>query len=53
MDLTGIERPLLVAHYDNTEIWINGDSNSGNLLTTLNAGEYLSIEGEITLVPNL
>ena len=41
----GIERPLLVAHYDNTEIWINGDSNSGNLLTTLNAGEYLSIDG--------
>ena len=40
-----IERPLIVAHYDNTEVWINGDSSSGNLLTNLNAGEYISIDG--------
>ena len=40
-----IERPLLVAHYDNTEIWINGDSSTGFLLATLNAGDYISIEG--------
>lgn len=40
-----IERPLIVAHYDNTEVWINGDSSSGSLLTTVNAGEYISIDG--------
>ena len=40
-----IERPLIVAHYDNTEVWIDGDSSSGSLLTTINAGEYISIDG--------
>ena len=40
-----IERPLIVAHYDNTEVWINGDSSTGSLLTNVNAGEYISIDG--------
>ena len=40
-----IERPLIVAHFDNTEVWINGDSNSGILLATLNSGDYISIQG--------
>lgn len=35
-----MERPMVVAHYDNTEIWINGA-----LVTTINAGDYY-------LVPN-
>ena len=33
-----VERPLIVAHEDNTEIYVNG-----NLQTTINAGEYYSI----------
>ena len=40
-----IERPLIVAHYDNTEVWVDGDNTSGSLLTTLNAGDYISIDG--------
>ena len=40
-----IERPLIVAHYDDTEVWIDGDSSSGNLIAVLNAGEYISIDG--------
>ena len=40
-----IERPLIVAHYDNTEVWLDGDNTSGSLLTTLNAGDYVSIDG--------
>ncbi len=33
-----VERPLIVAHEDNTEIFVNG-----NLQTVINAGEYYSI----------
>ncbi|NDB78876.1 gliding motility protein, partial [archaeon] len=33
-----VERPLIVAHEDNTQIFVNG-----NLQTTINAGEYYSI----------
>ncbi|MAU30342.1 MAG: hypothetical protein CMC36_00320, partial [Flavobacteriaceae bacterium] len=33
-----VERPLIVAHEDNTEVYVNGV-----LQTTLNAGEYYSI----------
>ena len=33
-----VERPLIVAHEDNTEIYVNG-----NLQSTINAGEYYSI----------
>mgnify|MGYP005722107601 FL=1 len=33
-----VERPLIVAHEDNTEIYVNG-----NLQTTINAGDYFSI----------
>ena len=33
-----VERPLIVAHEDNTEIYVNG-----NLQTTINAGDYYSI----------
>ena len=40
-----IERPLIIAHYDNTEVWINGDSTTGSLLAILNSGEYISIDG--------
>lgn len=35
------ENPLIVAHEDDTEVFING----GTLLATLNAGEYISIDG--------
>jgi hypothetical protein len=41
-----IERPLIIAHYDNTEVWINGDSTTGSLLAILNSGEYISIDGD-------
>lgn len=37
-----IERPLLVAHEDNTEIFINEVSTK-----TLNAGQYLAIDGSL------
>lgn len=42
-----IERPLIVAHYDNTEVWIDGDSASttGALVAVLNAGDYISLQG--------
>ena len=40
-----IERPLIVAHLDNTEVYVNGDNKLGTLLATLSAGEYISIEG--------
>ena len=41
-----IERPLIVAHFDETEVWINGDPSTGNLIANLNAGEYISIDGD-------
>ena len=43
----GIERPLIVAHYDNTEVWVDGDSGSafGGLQAVLNAGDYISLNG--------
>ncbi|OXA77765.1 T9SS type B sorting domain-containing protein [Flavobacterium frigidimaris] len=37
-----LERVLLVAHYDNTEIFLNGSST---YYTTLNSGEYIAIDG--------
>jgi hypothetical protein len=33
-----VERPIIVAHFDDTEIWLNGDSTP---VATLNAGKYL------------
>ena len=36
-----IERPLIVAHEDNTEVFLNGATS----LTIHNAGEYWSIPG--------
>ena len=43
-----IERPLIIAHYDNTEVWVDGNSTSGTgvLQAVLNAGEYISLGGE-------
>lgn len=35
------ERPLVIAHEDNTEVFLNGDTTS---ITTLNAGDYYLIE---------
>lgn len=40
--LNNVEIPLIVAHEDNTEIFLNG--NSG-VYATLNAGEYKAING--------
>jgi hypothetical protein len=40
-----IERPLIIAHLDDTEVYVNGDNSTGTLLTTLSAGEYISING--------
>ena len=39
-------KPLIVAHSDNTEIYINGDNSSGTLVATLNAGEDYEIDNE-------
>jgi gliding motility-associated-like protein len=36
------ERPLIVAHQDNTEIFLDGNTVP---TTTLNAGEYLALDG--------
>ncbi|WP_139959334.1 T9SS type B sorting domain-containing protein [Flavicella sediminum] len=44
--LDDMENPIIVAHEDNTEVYINGDNISGTLVATLNAGEYHSIEGD-------
>ncbi len=40
-----IERPLIVAHFDDTEVWLHGNDSNGTLLATLSAGEYVSISG--------
>jgi gliding motility-associated-like protein len=40
-----IERPLIVAHLDNTAVYVNGDDTTGTLVATLSAGEYISIAG--------
>ena len=40
-----IERPLIVAHLDNTAVFVNGDDTTGTLLATLSAGDYVSIPG--------
>lgn len=40
-----IERPLLVAHENNTEIFLNG--NIGTPDYTLNAGEYVALDGSL------
>lgn len=41
IDIT--ERPLLIAHENNTEIFLNGNTGSPNY--TLNAGEYIALDG--------
>lgn len=33
---TVLEQPIVIAHYNNTQVWINGTG----LVTTLNAGQY-------------
>jgi gliding motility-associated-like protein len=38
-----IERPLLVAHENNTEVFLNGNSGTPNF--TLQAGQYLALDG--------
>ena len=40
--ISDMERPIIIAHYDNTDVFINGSSSS---VTTLNQGDYY-------LVPN-
>ena len=40
-----IERPMIVAHLDNTAVYVNGDDTTGTLVATLSAGEYISIAG--------
>lgn len=44
-----IERPLIVAHFDNTEVWVGGQPGSatGSLQATINAGEYVSLNGNL------
>ena len=44
-----IERPLIVAHFDNTEVWVGGEPGSatGTLQTILNAGDYVSLDGNL------
>lgn len=37
-----MERPLIVAHEDDTDVFLNGDATP---FTTLNAGEYIAIDG--------
>jgi gliding motility-associated-like protein len=37
-----IEKPLIVAHENNTEVYINGNTSP---ITTLNAGEYIALNG--------
>lgn len=37
------ERPLLVAHENNTDVFLNGNSGTPNF--TLQAGEYLALDG--------
>lgn len=37
---TTLEHPIIVAHYDGTEIWVNGADTA---LVTLDAGEFISI----------
>ncbi|MFC2109779.1 T9SS type B sorting domain-containing protein [Bacteroidota bacterium] len=44
--LDNMENPIIVAHEDDTKIYINGDDITGTLVATLNAGEYHSIEGD-------
>lgn len=38
------ERPMIVAHYDNTEVYLSGDTTP---ITTLNAGEYYAPYGSV------
>lgn len=41
--LDNVERALLIAHEDNTEIFINGNTGVPNY--TINAGEYIALTG--------
>jgi gliding motility-associated-like protein len=38
---TALERPILVAHYDNTQIFLNG---SPSPIVTLNAGQFYAVQ---------
>jgi len=40
-----IERPLLVAHENNTEVFLNGNVGTPNF--TLQAGQYLALDGSV------
>ena len=40
-----IERPMIVAHLDNTDVYVNGDDSTGTFLATLSAGDYISVDG--------
>ncbi|MDY0089174.1 MAG: T9SS type B sorting domain-containing protein [Flavobacteriaceae bacterium] len=40
-----IERPLLVAHENNTEIFLNGNTGTPDYI--LNAGDYVAIDGSL------
>jgi hypothetical protein len=35
-----LERPIVIAHYDNTKVWLNGNSTP---VATLNAGQYVAV----------
>lgn len=35
-----LERPIVIAHYNNTQVWLNGSANPA---ATLDAGEYFAI----------
>ncbi|MBK8967438.1 MAG: IgGFc-binding protein [Lewinellaceae bacterium] len=37
---TSLEHPIIVAHYDNTQVWLNGDTTP---IAVLNRGEYLLV----------
>lgn len=37
---TTLEHPIIIAHFDNTEVWINGADTA---FATLNAGQFLSL----------
>jgi len=45
-----LERVLLVAHYDQTKIFLNGDTTP---ITTLNSGEYIALDGSQFINDNM
>jgi gliding motility-associated-like protein len=40
-----IENPLIVAHEDDTDIYIRGDNSTGTFVANIDAGEYFAIQG--------